>query len=125
MSVDAKSVELDLDAGESEGAGGYAWPLYFGDLILSNRELYLEWCNNWHSLEDFSAYFSLHINFARQLIISEGLNRSSILDRDHLSQRVLVSAQPMPEFVREPLKKDITVLAERTVLEKAVSVEQA
>jgi hypothetical protein len=123
--VDAKSVELDLDAGESEGAGGYAWPLYFGDLILSNRELYLEWCNNWHSLEDFSAYFSLHINFARQLIISEGLNRSSILDRDHLSQRVLVSAQPMPEFVREPLKKDITVLAERTVLEKAVSVEQA
>jgi len=38
---------------------------------------------------------------------------------------VLVSAQPMPEFVREPLKKDITVLAERTVLEKAVSVEQA
>jgi hypothetical protein len=125
LSVDAKSVELDLDAGESEGAGGYAWPLYFGDLILSNRELYLEWCNNWHSLEDFSAYFSLHINFARQLIISEGLNRSSILDRDHLSQRVLVSAQPMPEFVREPLKKDITVLAERTVLEKAVSVEQA
>jgi hypothetical protein len=124
LSVDAKSVELDLDAGESEGAGGYAWPLYFGDLILSNRELYLEWCNNWHSLEDFSAYFSLHINFARQLIISEGLNRSSILDRDHLSQRVLVSAQPMPEFVREPLKKDITVLAERTVLEKAVSVEQ-
>lgn len=123
--MDAKSVELDLDAGESEGAGGYAWPLYFGDLILSNRELYLEWCNNWHSLEDFSAYFSLHINFARQLIISEGLNRSSILDRDHLSQRVLVSAQPMPEFVREPLKKDITVLAERTVLEKAVSVEQA
>jgi hypothetical protein len=123
--VDAKSVELDLDAGESEGAGGYAWPLYFRDFILSNRELYLEWCNNWHSLEDFSAYFSLHINFARQLIISEGLNRSSILDRDHLSQRVLVSAQPMPEFVREPLKKDITVLAERTVLEKAVSVEQA
>jgi hypothetical protein len=123
--VDAKSVELDLDAGESEGAGGYAWPLYFGNLILNNRELYLEWCNNWHSLEDFSAYFSLHINFARQLIISEGLNRSSILDRDHLSQRVLVSAQPMPEFVREPLKKDITVLAERTVLEKAVSVEQA
>ena len=123
--MDAKSVELDLDAGESEGAGGYAWPLYFGDLILSNRELYLEWCNNWHSLEDFSAYFSLHINFARQLIIIEGLNRSSILDRDHLSQRVLVSAQPMPEFVREPLKKDITVLAERTVLEKAVSVEQA
>ena len=122
--MDAKSVELDLDAGESEGAGGYAWPLYFGDLILSNRELYLEWCNNWHSLEDFSAYFSLHINFARQLIISEGLNRSSILDRDNLSQRVLVSAQPMPEFVREPLKKDITVLAERTVLEKAVSVEQ-
>ena len=123
--MDAKSVELDLDAGESEGAGGYAWPLYFRDFILSNRELYLEWCNNWHSLEDFSAYFSLHINFARQLIISEGLNRSSILDRDHLSQRVLVSAQPMPEFVREPLKKDITVLAERTVLEKAVSVEQA
>jgi hypothetical protein len=123
--VDATSVELDLDAGESEGAGGYAWPLYFRDFILSNRELYLEWCNNWHSLEDFSAYFSLHINFARQLIISEGLNRSSILDRDHLSQRVLVSAQPMPEFVREPLKKDITVLAERTVLEKAVSVEQA
>jgi hypothetical protein len=124
LSVDAKSVELDLDAGESEGAGGYAWPLYFGDLILSNRELYLEWCNNWHSLEDFSAYFSLHINFARQLIISEGLNRSSILDRDNLSQRVLISAQPMPEFLREPLKKDITVLAERTVLEKAVSVEQ-
>jgi hypothetical protein len=123
--VDAKSVELDLDAGESVGAGGYGWPLYFRDLILSNRELYLEWCNNWHSLEDFSAYFSLHINFARQLIIIEGLNRSSILDRDHLSQRVLVSAQPMPEFVREPLKKDITVLAERTVLEKAVSVEQA
>ncbi len=123
--MNAKSVELDLDADESEGAGGYAWPLYFGDLILSNRELYLEWCNNWHSLEDFSAYFSLHINFARQLIISEGLNRSSILDSDHLSQRVLVSAQPMPEFVREPLKKDITVLAERTVLEKAVSVEQA
>lgn len=123
--MDATSVELDLDAGESEGAGGYAWPLYFRDFILSNRELYLEWCNNWHSLEDFSAYFSLHINFARQLIISEGLNRSSILDRDHLSQRVLVSAQPMPEFVREPLKKDITVLAERTVLEKAVSVEQA
>ena len=123
--MDAKSVELDLDAGESEGAGGYAWPLYFGDLILSNRELYLEWCNNWHSLEDFSAYFSLHINFARQLIISEGLNRSSILDRDNLSQRVLISAQPMPEFLREPLKKDITVLAERTVLEKAVSVEQA
>ena len=122
--MDAKSVELDLDAGESEGAGGYAWPLYFGDLILSNRELYLEWCNNWHSLEDFSAYFSLHINFARQLIISEGLNRSSILDRDNLSQRVLISAQPMPEFLREPLKKDITVLAERTVLEKAVSVEQ-
>ena len=123
--MNAKSVELDLDADESEGAGGYAWPLYFGDLILSNRELYLEWCNNWHSLEDFSAYFSLHINFARQLIISEGLQRSSILDRDNLSQRVLVSAQPMPEFVREPLKKDITVLAERTVLEKAVSVEQA
>ena len=122
--MDANSVELDLDAGESEGAGGYAWPLYFGDLILSNRELYLEWCNNWHSLEDFSAYFSLHINFARQLIISEGLNRSSILDRDNLSQRVLISAQPMPEFLREPLKKDITVLAERTVLEKAVSVEQ-
>ncbi len=123
--MNAKSVELDLDADESEGAGGYAWPLYFGDLILSNRELYLEWCNNWHSLEDFSAYFSLHINFARQLIISEGLNRSSILDRDNLSQRVLISAQPMPEFLREPLKKDITVLAERTVLEKAVSVEQA
>ena len=123
--MNAKSVELDLDADESEGAGGYAWPLYFRDLILSNRELYLEWCNNWHSLEDFSAYFSLHINFARQLIISEGLNRSSILDSDHLSQRVLVSAQPMPEFVREPLKKDITILAERTVLEKAVSVEQA
>jgi len=30
----------------------------------------------------------------------------------------------MPEFLREPLKKDITVLSERTVLEKAVSVEQ-
>jgi len=98
--------------------------VYFGNLILNNRELYLEWRNNWHSLEDFSAYFSLHINFARQLIISEGLNRSSILDRDNLSQRVLVSAQPMPEFLREPLKKDITVLSERTVLEKAVSVEQ-
>ena len=98
--------------------------MYFGNLILNNRDLYLEWCNNWHSLEDFSAYFSLHINFARQLIISEGLNRSSILDRDNLSQRVLISAQPMPEFLREPLKKDITVLAERTVLEKAVSVEQ-
>jgi len=35
-----------------------------------------------------------------------------------------VSAQPVPEFLREPLKKDITVLTERTVLEKAVPVEQ-
>lgn len=120
--MDAKSVELDLDAGESEGAGGYAWPLYFRDLILSNRELYLEWCNNWHSLEDFSAYFSLHINFARQLIISEGLQRSSILDRDNLPQRVLVSAQPMPEFVREPLKKDIAFLAEKAASEEALPV---
>ena len=120
--MDAKSVELDLDAGESEGAGGYAWPLYFRDLILSNRELYLEWCENWHSLEDFSAYFSLHINFARQLIISEGLQRSSILDRGNLPQRVLVSAQPMPEFVREPLKKDIAFLAEKAASEEALPV---
>ena len=120
--MDAKSVELDLDAGESEGAGGYAWPLYFRDLILSNRELYLEWCENWHSLEDFSAYFSLHINFARQLIISEGLQRSSILDRGNLPQRVLVSAQPMPEFVREPLKKDIAFLAEKAATEEALPV---
>jgi hypothetical protein len=30
----------------------------------------------------------------------------------------------MPEFVREPLKKDITFLAEKAVLEKAVSVEE-
>jgi hypothetical protein len=30
----------------------------------------------------------------------------------------------MPEFLREPLKNTISVLAERTVLEKAVSVEQ-
>lgn len=89
---------------------------------MSNRELYLEWCKNWHSLEDFSAYFSLHINFARQLIISEGLQRSSILNRDNLPQRVLVSAQPMPEFVREPLKKDITFLAEKAVSEEALSV---
>jgi hypothetical protein len=96
--------------------------LYFGDLILSNRELYLEWCENWHSLEDFSAYFSLHINFARQLIISEGLQRSSILDRGNLPQRVLVSAQPMPEFVREPLKKDIAFLAEKAATEEALPV---
>ena len=98
--------------------------MYFGDLILTNQELYLEWCNNWQSLEDFSIHFSLHINFARQLIISEELQRSPILNRRNLTQRVLVSAQPMPEFLREPLKKDITVLSERTVLEKAVSVEQ-
>ena len=98
--------------------------MYFGDLILSNREFYLEWCKNWHSLEDFSAYFSLHINFARQLIISEGLQRSSILNRDNLPQRVLVSAQPMPEFVSEPLKKDMTVFAVKAVSEKAVSVEE-
>ena len=91
---------------------------------MSNRELYLEWCNTWHSLEDFSAYFSLHINFARQLIISEGLQRSSILNRDNLPQRVLVSAQPMPEFVKEQLKKDITFDAEKAVSEKAISVEE-
>tara|TARA_B110000046_G_C12975181_1_gene390772 strand:+ start:1248 stop:1547 length:300 start_codon:yes stop_codon:yes gene_type:complete len=98
--------------------------VYFGDLILSNREFYLEWCKNWHSLEDFSAYFSLHINFVRQLIISEGLQRSSVFNRDNLPQRVLASKQPMPEFVGEPLKKDITFLAEKAVLEKAVSVEE-
>ena len=120
--MDAKSVELDLDAGESEGVGGYAWPLYFRDLILSNLELYLEWCNNWHSIEDFAAYFSLHINFARQLIISEGLQRSSILDRDNLPHEVLVSAQPMPEFVREPLKKDIAFLAEKAASEETLPV---
>ena len=91
---------------------------------MSNRELYLEWCNNWHSLENFSAYFSLHINFARQLIISEGLQRSSILKRDDLSQKVLVGVQPTPEFATEPLKKYITVLAEKAVSEKAVSVEE-
>ncbi len=91
---------------------------------MTNRELYLEWCNNWHSLEDFSAYFSLHINFARQLIISEGLQRSSILNRHDLPQRVLVSAQPMPEFLGEPLKKDITFVAEKAVSKKAVSVEE-
>ena len=89
---------------------------------MSNRELYLEWCNHWHSLEDFSAYFSLHINFARQLIISEELQRSSILDRDNLPQRVLVSAQPMPEFVREPLKKEIAFLAEKAASEEALPV---
>ena len=96
--------------------------MYFGDLILTNQELYLEWCNNWHSLEDFSAYFSLHINFARQLIISEGLQRSSIMDRDNLPQRVLVSAQPMLEFVREPLKKDIAFLAEKAASEEALPI---
>ena len=89
---------------------------------MSNREFYLEWCKNWHSLEDFSAYFSLHINFARQLIISEGLQRSSILDRGNLPQRVLVSAQRMPEFVREPLKKDIAFLAEKAASEEALPV---
>ena len=61
--------------------------------MLSNRELYLEWCNNWQSLEDFSRHFSMHINFARQLIISEELQRSSILNRLNLTQRVLVSAR--------------------------------
>ena len=89
---------------------------------MSNRELYLEWCNNWHSLEDFSAYFSLHINFARQLIISEGLQRSSISDRDNLLQRVLGSARPMPKFVREPLKKDIAFLVEKAVSKEALPV---
>ena len=89
---------------------------------MSNRELYLEWCNNWHSLEDFSAYFSLHINFARQLIISEGLQRSSISDRDNLLQRVLGSARPMPNFVREPLKKDIAFLVEKAVSKEALPV---
>ena len=92
--------------------------------MLSNRELYLEWCNNWQSLEDFSIHFSLHINFARQLIMSEELQRSSILNRRNLTQRVLVSAQPMPEFVSEPLKKDMTVFAVKAVSEKAVSVEE-
>ena len=87
---------------------------------MTNQELYLEWCNNWQSLEDFSIHFSLHINFARQLIISEGLQRSSILNRDNLPQRVLVSAQPMPEFVREPLKKDIAFLAEKAASEEAL-----
>lgn len=72
---------------------------------MSNRELYLEWWNNWRSLEDFATYFSLHQNFARQLINSEELQRSSILNRDNLPQRVLVSVQPMPEIVRAPLKK--------------------
>ena len=91
---------------------------------MSNRELYLEWCKNWHSLEDFSAYFSLHINFARQLIISEGLQRSSILNRDNLPERVLVSAQPMPEFVREPLKKEIAFLVEKAVSEEALPVRE-
>ena len=89
---------------------------------MSNRELYLEWCNNWHSLEDFSAYFSLHINFARQLIISEGLQRSSISDRDNLLQRVLGSARPMPKFVREPLKKDMAFLVEKAVSKEALPV---
>lgn len=98
--------------------------MYFGDLILTNQELYLEWCNNWQSLEDFSIHFSLHINFARQLIISEELQRSPILNRRNLTQRVLVSAQPMPEFVREQLKKDITFDAEKAVSEKAISVEE-
>jgi len=37
---------------------------------------------------------------------------------------VLVSAQPMPEFVSEPLKKDMTVFAVKAVSEKAVSVEE-
>ena len=89
---------------------------------MSNRELYLEWCNNWHSLEDFSAYFSLHINFARQLIISEGLQRSSISDRDNLLQRVLGSARPMAKFVREPLKKEIAFLVEKAVSKEALPV---
>ena len=70
------------------------------------------------------ASHSMHINFARQLIISEGLQRSSILDRDNLPQRALVSAQPMPEFVSEPLKKDMTFFAVKAVSEKAVSVEE-
>ena len=60
--------------------------------------------------------------FARQLIISEELQRSSILNRRNLTQRVLVSAQPMPEFVREPLKKDIAFLAEKAASEEALPV---
>jgi hypothetical protein len=37
---------------------------------------------------------------------------------------VLVSAQPMPEFVSEPLKKDMTFFSVKAVSEKAVSVEE-
>tara|TARA_B100000780_G_C21064021_1_gene427825 strand:- start:713 stop:1012 length:300 start_codon:yes stop_codon:yes gene_type:complete len=98
--------------------------VYFGDLVLSNRELYLEWCKNWQSLEDFSIHFSLHINFARQLILSEELQRPSTLNRLNLTQRVLISAQPMPEFVRESLKKDITFEAAKAVPEKSIAVEE-
>lgn len=92
---------------------------------MNNRELYLEWCSNWHSIEDFATYFSLHINFARQLINSEELQRPSILNRDNLPQRVLVSPQSSPEFEREPTIKDIASLIEKAVSEKAVSVEEA
>ena len=68
------------------------------------------------------ASHSMHINFARQLIISEGLQRSSISDRDNLLQRVLGSARPMPKFVREPLKKDIAFLVEKAVSKEALPV---
>jgi len=33
---------------------------------------------------------------------------------------VLVSVQPMPEFVREPLKKDTAFLAEKAATEEAL-----
>jgi len=44
------------------------------------------------------------------------------MDRDNLPQRVLVSAQPMLEFVREPLKKDIAFLAEKAASEEALPI---